>query len=1148
MKTLAILLVTIQRLAAQTSFSACDINHDGVVSVADAQWAINEALGVAPCTDDLNGDGQCTVVEVQRVITAALGGSCNTSPTTTQSNILITSPTVGQTISGYSFPFTVSTSGLTQQVQYLLDQRQLTVVSAAPFSYVWDSTYRRYNGSHKIQAVALDASGNVLSTSPEIVFVIDNSGGTQLMSVTPSTSVNSTWSGTVTLTVGGTGTGPYYLFIDGYNQGTVIPIDTTKWFNGSHYLYLVDTGPGGLGDLNRHTMWAQQVTFNNGASGNVEIRSNASFLPLTPANTFQLTCTLYKTDQSAATCSSPAWASSNPSAATVSAGGLVTATAPGDATITMTSGQLTATTWVSVNATINFPQFSKDGSLLTAYDPNRSIFPRSWWNFATVSNLTSYPGAVTDYLNGGANAFEDHPYLPPALSSSQSQEQWQALADGAINKITSFMDANPGLYLLARGDELGLGSGPPDGVYTTARPPWNGWNVNGFGPPAQYTTQRLVNHGRFLGWIGGDEVDNVVGRNASPIVWTPSTLGGQIVCTVGGSGNCHMDWGGTAPANFGLRRFNQLIITGSIHNPAINTPTGSTWAATGIDSNCSPTATITFTGPSVNDTWTAANDPSLSVTVMAQGWYNIAGIGPDYVRNDSIGAVVGQIHAAGGHFMWPESGAAIAYEGGLSPCQVSEAANYNNTPAIQDFSSMLWQYNHGPRWDAAAMLNQVVNDNAGGGAYRYFRTIFAAKNRNVPVLAEVQGTPVMYRIAGTPVLISSYSDGIFTFSQPHGVTVYKHGVTRMNVTGNSNPNLNTEFLVIAIPSPTTMQVALRASGRAQAGAAATGTAVFQDGTSTAVNGFSSQSGEGAGFVFANLNGPDSACANFKFGETFTVTGSNVANANGTWWYRNGSNLNIPCTGEQPTADDSRLVDTTDTGTGGTAYIITDNNYLPGRNYLIVSGTTPDTSLASLMAAVIYGAAGVRGYSFGNNEELWNGPTQSGVSLYFQNQPTGGDGVQPGAHPRFDYGGGKANWDALALGMNWIGTNEKYILQPPQVSPHYGAAIAASVRTGTYGAILMLLNVTETAQTRTIDLSPYVSSGSTTERDRITQYGVQSTTLGTTKDTVTLSPGEFIGYIMPNSNGVVNVSTPGKGFRSKTSLPKNAPAPAGSKRP
>src|SRR5271157_2528968 len=56
--------------------SPCDLNHDGVVNKADAQLAINAALGLAPCTADLDGSGRCDVIDVQRVINAALGGTC----------------------------------------------------------------------------------------------------------------------------------------------------------------------------------------------------------------------------------------------------------------------------------------------------------------------------------------------------------------------------------------------------------------------------------------------------------------------------------------------------------------------------------------------------------------------------------------------------------------------------------------------------------------------------------------------------------------------------------------------------------------------------------------------------------------------------------------------------------------------------------------------------------------------------------------------------------------------------------------------------------------------------------------------------------------------------------------------------------------
>jgi hypothetical protein len=64
-----------------SSYSACDLLQQGSVDAADVQAAINQALGISPCTNaDLQGNGTCTVVDVQRVINAALGGSCLLGP------------------------------------------------------------------------------------------------------------------------------------------------------------------------------------------------------------------------------------------------------------------------------------------------------------------------------------------------------------------------------------------------------------------------------------------------------------------------------------------------------------------------------------------------------------------------------------------------------------------------------------------------------------------------------------------------------------------------------------------------------------------------------------------------------------------------------------------------------------------------------------------------------------------------------------------------------------------------------------------------------------------------------------------------------------------------------------------------------------
>jgi pimeloyl-ACP methyl ester carboxylesterase len=57
----------------------CSLKGNGVVTAADVQLIINQALGGAAAANDLNGDGTVNAVDVQIVINAALGLGCSGS-------------------------------------------------------------------------------------------------------------------------------------------------------------------------------------------------------------------------------------------------------------------------------------------------------------------------------------------------------------------------------------------------------------------------------------------------------------------------------------------------------------------------------------------------------------------------------------------------------------------------------------------------------------------------------------------------------------------------------------------------------------------------------------------------------------------------------------------------------------------------------------------------------------------------------------------------------------------------------------------------------------------------------------------------------------------------------------------------------------
>lgn len=95
-------LVLVMGQAAMAQTSACDLDANGAVNVADVNSAVSMALGTAPCTANVEGLNTCTVVTVQRIVNSALGQPCIAFNNTTRTVGLSWLPSTSQGVLGYN--------------------------------------------------------------------------------------------------------------------------------------------------------------------------------------------------------------------------------------------------------------------------------------------------------------------------------------------------------------------------------------------------------------------------------------------------------------------------------------------------------------------------------------------------------------------------------------------------------------------------------------------------------------------------------------------------------------------------------------------------------------------------------------------------------------------------------------------------------------------------------------------------------------------------------------------------------------------------------------------------------------------------------------------------------------------------------------
>jgi hypothetical protein len=193
-------------------------------------------------------------------------------------------------------------------------------------------------------------------------------------------------------------------------------------------------------------------------------------------------------------------------------------------------------------------------------------------------------------------------------------------------------------------------------------------------------------------------------------------------------------------------------------------------------------------------------------------------------------------------------------------------------------------------------------------------------------------------------------------------------------------------------------------------------------------------------------------------------------------------------------------------------VVADNYYHPGLSRIIIGGATPDDVATSPMYAAEEGMAGIRMYSFADDENK-----DSWANSLFDGEPASGDGIQPGANPFYNGPDSQARWQAMSNAFNLISQIEPYLLQAKLNSPDYGPYMITGARASFYGSMLMMTNFLEAPVTETVDFSEYNRGGGQGVVYRMSAKSLDKSVVSGPTQQVTFAPGETIVYVFPSAS-------------------------------
>ncbi len=592
-------------------------------------------------------------------------------------------------------------------------------------------------------------------------------------------------------------------------------------------------------------------------------------------------------------------------------------------------------------------------------------------------------------------------------------------------------------------------------------------------PAASYALQAWRNSGLAIGAWGLDEVAFPYGPTPTPQVTINSA--GPFSQIVGSGGICTVSWTkSSVPTQYN----NTFLIFGATTHSVLNSTIGGAfYTATAIGSD-------SFTFPcSMNDTANASSDPALRIEPFAHEWQNS---NTDYVPYTVFTKLSTQTAAVS-----PKIPFTNPPPGGAMP---SDAYPWMGDPTVSDFARP-YLFCPGDPLVAARMSVYSVVGSCFGPQLRQTWNNLQSNRLLMPLTTGFTNTYFPSSDVAVPVSGVSCTNDLCTFPVDHGVRNILPGVTRMILSGMSNSYYNADWIIDGAPTSTTLRISRRFPNTSSStcdtnAGGCSGLAVtmhFSDGSTYAWNTFGKigiDSGTQAANYF-NFGSPSPSCSILNkrgLNFTLTATGGSLPSylASDTFKYA----------AESPNCSNPggnaiwREVPTGQSGTGATAVLIPDNNFLNGRTS--AAGTNPSrfgprVVFSHEMEAAVAGASSIVNWPPGSNPAAynsdgtpWNLQGCNSSNPVFRISECSGSRFA-GGHPVWEDGtGALSTWNALVTAQILLSSPHvsKCLFQPRAAAPDLGFGIETTVRTGSNNNCLMALNQTDLDRSVTVDMTAF----------------------------------------------------------------------------